>query len=293
VSKNLGIFFCIFIGYIYKMAKYAKRSYRKRSKKSTRKSSRRPRVSKSVKSYVKKTIHRMAENKCISTALNLNGNFFNATSNGWVTNNVYPLTFDDTVLICSQNNTQSGRVGNKVRVVKSTTKFCLTANTSNGTFNLYPQPVDVRVFIFSLKQEPIIGLNGSVSQFSALFQNGNSSYGPSTYITDQIADFNKDNFVIHYDKMVKVGNASNTGGGAVASSAYFANNDYKLNVMRKINTTKMLSKIYGWNDSNANPHSGKAVYIAFLPSLASGAVGTAGQQLFQIWFNTKIEYEDM
>jgi len=277
------------------MAKYAKRAYRKRPAKArrTRKSSRGPRVSKSVKSYVKNTIHRMAENKTISTALNLNANFFNATSNGWVTNNVYPMTFDDTVLICSQNNTQSGRVGNKVRVVKSTTKFCLTANAYNATTNLFPQPCDVRVFIFSLKQEPIIGLNGSVSQFGALFQNGNSSYGPGTYITDQIADFNKDNFVIHYDKMVKIGNSASTGTGGVAGSQYFQNNDYHVNVMRKINTTKMLSKIYGWNDSNANPHSGKAVYIAFLPSLASGAVATAGQQPFQIWFNQKIEYEDM
>jgi len=272
---------------------YRRRRYPKKSVRKTRKSSRRSAVTKSVKRYVKRTIHRMAENKTISTALNLNANFFNAASNGWVTNNVYPMTFDDTVLICSQNNTQSGRVGNKVRVVKSTTKFCLTANPYSATTNLFPQPVDVRVFIFSLKQEPIIGLNGSVSQFGALFQNGNSSYGPGTYITDQIADFNKDNFVIHYDKMVKVGNATSTGTGSVAGSQYFANNDYHQNVIRKINTTKMLSKIYGWNDSNANPHSGKAVYIAFLPSLASGAVATAGQQPFQIWFNTKIEYEDM
>jgi len=275
------------------MAKYAKRSYRKRAKKSTRKSSRRPRVSKSIKRYVKRTIHSLAENKCVSTALNLNSNFFNAASNGWVTNNVFPLTPDDTVLTISQNNTQSGRVGNRIRVMKSTTKFCLTQNAYNATTNLFPQPCDVRVFVFSLKQEPIIGLNGSVSQFSSLFQNGNSSYGPSTYITDQIADFNKDNFTIHYDKMVKIGHSQATGTGGVAGSQYFANNDYKMNVMRKINTTKMISKTYGWNDSNANPHVGKAVYIAFLPSLASGSVATAGQQPFQIWFNTKIEYEDM
>jgi len=277
------------------MAKYAKRAYRKRPAKArrTRKSSRGPRVTSSVKRYVKNTIHRMAENKCVSTALNLNANFFNAPSNGWVTNNVFPLTPDDTVLTISQNNTQSGRSGNRVRVVKSSTKFCLTQNAYNATTNLFPQPCNVRVFIFSLKQEPIIGLNGSVSQFGALFQNGNSSYGPGTYITDQLADFNKDQFIIHYDKMVKIGNSQATGTGSAANTQFFANNEYSLNVMRKINTTKMISKIYGWNDSNANPHIGKAVYIAFLPSYASGALGGSTQQPFQIWFNQKIEYEDM
>lgn len=277
------------------MQKYAKRAYRKRPAKArrTRKSSRGPRVSKSVKSYVKNTIHRMAENKTISTTLNLPANYYNAPSSGWVTNNVFPLAFNDTVLICSQNNSQSGRVANRVRVVKSMTKFALTFLPYNATTNTTPQPVDIRVFIFSLKKTPNSNLTGSTNQFGGLFQNGSASSPPSTYVSDMLQDFNKDEFIIYYDKIFKLGNASNTGTGADAGRAYFATNDYKYNILRKINTTKMLSKQYGWNDASTSPTSGKQVFIAFLPAMASGDIGGTTKQSFQIWYQQNISYEDM
>lgn len=272
---------------------YRRRRYPKKSVRKTRKSSRRSAVTKSVKRYVKKTIHRMAENKTISTNLTLPGNPVNAAGNGWVTNNVYPLTFNDTVLICSQSSSQSGRVGNRVSVRKATMKYILIPSAYNATTNSSPQPLDIRVFIFSLKQDPVNGVSGNISQFSTLFQNGNSSRGFSNDLTDQLGNFNKDDFIIYYDKIHKLGNAGYTGTGASATVQYFQNNDYKYNVMRTVNCTKYLSKQYGWNDSTTKPHSGKQVYVAFIPSSAFGSAISSTQQMFNIWYDMKIDYEDI
>jgi len=280
--------------YIYIIMNAKRRNYRKRAtKKSTRKTSRRPGVSKSVRTYVKKTIHRMAENKTIGSQLALAGNPTNASSNGWVTNNVYPLAFNDTTMICTQNNSQSGRIGNKVNVRKAVVSYILTPASYNATTNTEPKPIDVRVVIFSLKQEPVIGINGSISQFGSFYQNGSGSAGFANNLSDQQQAINRDNFCVYYDKKVKLGYSSMPGTGTNTAYQQFNNNDYKLNVMRKIDVTKYLSKTYGWNDSANRPHSGKQVYICFIPSSAVGTNIGATQQLFGIWYDMKIDYEDI
>lgn len=276
--------------------KYAKRrNYRRRTvkKSSTRKSSRRPRVATAVKSYVKRTIHRMAENKTIGSQLVLAGNSVNAASSGWVTNNVFPLTPNDTTMIISQNNSQSGRIANRVSIRKATLKYILTATPYNATTNSTPQPINVRTIIFSFKQDPVNGVNGNISQFSTLYQNGSSSSGFANTLSDQIQSFNTDDFIIYYDKQHKIGASNHTGTGQSATAQYFANNDYKYNVMRKVSCGKYLSKTYGWNDNTTKPHSGKAVYVAFIPSLAIGDSAGPTQQYFKIWYDMKIDYEDM
>lgn len=270
-----------------------RRRYPKKSVRKTRKSSRRPRVTKSVKRYVKRTIHRLAENKTIGSQLSLAGNPVNAASSGWVTNNVFPLTPNDTTMIISQNNSQQGRIGNKISIRKATLKYILVPTPYNATTNSTPQCVDIRVMIFSFKQDPVNGVNGNISQFSTLYQNGSSSSGFANTLSDQLQSFNTDDFHIYYDKQHKIGASNHTGTGQSAGSQYFANNDYKFNVMRKVSCAKYLSKQYGWNDSTTKPHSGKAVYVAFIPSLATGDQAGASQQYFKIWYDMKLDYEDL
>lgn len=277
------------------MAKYARRNYRKRTAKktSTRKSSRRPAVSKSVRTYVKRTIHKMAENKTIGSSLNLPGNPTNAASSGWVVNNVYPLAFNDTTLICSQNVSQSGRIGNKVRIMKAQVKYILTPAPYNATTNSFPAPTEIRVFIFSFKNQPVEGVNGSINQFNGIFQNGSGSYTFTNTLADQIANFNTDYINVYYDKKHKLGYAAYEGSGSSVASQYYQNNDHKLNVKNTINCTKYLSKQYIWNDTALSPTNGKQVYIAFIPSLAQGNTIGSTQQLFNIWYDMKIDFEDM
>lgn len=272
-----------------------KRRYRKRTTKTTKKSSRRPatRVTTAVKSYVKKTIHKMAENKTIGSSLNLAGNPTNAATSGWVTNNVYPLAFNDTTLICSQSVSQQGRIGNKVRIMKARVQYILTPTPYNAATNSFPAPIEVRVFIFSFKNQPVEGVNGSINQFNGIFQNGSGSFSFSNTLADQLANFNSDYLNVYYDKKHKLGYAAYEGSGSSVASQYYQNNDHKLNVKNTINCTKYLSKQYIWNDTALKPTSGKQVYIAFIPSLAQGNSLGATQQLFNIWYDMKIDFEDM
>jgi len=277
------------------MARYAKRAYRKRPAKArrTRKSSRGPRVSKSVKSYVKNTIHRMAENKTIGSQLILQGNPVNAASSGWVTNNVYPLAFNDTTLVCAQSTSQSGRIANKVRIMKAQVKYILTPRIYDAVTNSSPAPIEVRVFIFSFKNQPVEGVNGSINQFNGIFQNGSGSFAFSNSLADQLANFNPDYLNVYYDRKHKLGYAAYEGTGSSITSQYHQNNDHKLNIKNTINVTNYLSKQYTWNDTAAKPTNGKQCYIAFIPSLAAGNSIGASQQLFNIWYDMKIDFEDM
>lgn len=277
------------------MRKYGnfRRKYPKKSVRKTRKSSRRCNVSKCVKSYVKKTIHRLAENKTIGSALTLPGNPTNAASSGWVTNNVYPLSPNDTTLAISQNASQSGRIANKIRIAKAVLKFVLVPRIYDAATNGFPQPIEVRMFIFSFKNQPVEGVNGSINQFTGLFQNGSGSVGLSNSMADQMNAFNSDVVNVVYQQTFKLGFAAYEGTASVPAAQYYQNNDFKLNVKKTLNVTKYLSKQYGFNDSAHKPTSGKAMYVAFIPTLSTGGSIGASQQMFQIWYDFKLDFEDM
>jgi len=272
---------------------YRRRRYPKKSVRKTRKSSRRSVVTKSVKRYVKRTIHKMAENKTVGSQLQLAGNPTNAASSGWVTNNVYPLTPNDTTLIISQSVSQSGRIANRIRIMKAQVKYILTPAPYNATTNSSPAPIEVRVFIFSFKNTPVEGVNGSINQFNGIFQNGSGSFSFSNTLADQLANFNPDYLNVYYDRKHKLGYAAYEGSGSSIASQYYQNNDHKLNIKNTVNVTKHLSKQYVWNDTALKPTSGKQCYIAFIPSLAQGNTIGATQQLFNIWYDMKIDFEDM
>lgn len=275
------------------MKKYAKRSYRKRVKRTTRKSSRRPRVSKSVKRYVKRTIHRLAENKTIGSSLNLPGNPTNAASSGWVTNNVYPLTPNDTTLVISQSVSQAGRIANKIRIANAVLKFVLVPRVYDAATNGFPQPIEVRMFIFNFKNQPVEGVNGSINQFNGLFQNGSGAVGLSNSMADQMYAFNPDVVNVVHQQTFKLGFAAYEGTASVPAAQYYQNNDFKFNIKKTINCTKYLSKQYGFNDTALKPTSGKAMYVAFIPTLSTGGSIGASQQMFQIWYDYKLDWEDM
>lgn len=273
--------------------KYAKRVYRKRARKTVRKgkSSRRPRVSRAVKSYVKKTIHRMAENKCVNWTYNGNLYPYNASTSQWLAYNCWGLYPNATTLTISQNATQSGRVGDRISIRKGQLKFVIVQNPYNVTTNPSPQPYDIRVMIGYLKNSPVTG--PSFTDFSELFQNGSSSQAPYSNVYDMIQQVNKDSFCVLYDKVMKCGPALAYNSTFNQGYALMPNNDYKFSCIKKINITKYLSKTYGFNDTNNNPKSGRGLFVWFLYAPAVGATCSATEQPLKIFADVDIQFEDM
>lgn len=269
-----------------------RRNYRKRpaTKKTLRKSSRRPRVTTAVKRYVKRAIHSNIENKLLNW--NYNGALlpYNAPTSSWLAYNVHALYPNSTTLSCTQGTGQSNRIGNSIKIQKGMLKFVISPKIYNATTNPFPQPYDIRVMIGYVKNSPVTG--PSFTDFSELFQSGNTFNGPTTTLSDMIQQVNSNSFGILYDKVIKVGSASSTGTGGVAGWQYMANNDYKFNVVRKINITKYLTKTYQFNDTNNNPKSGRALFVWYLPSQAIGESAVSTYQPLNIYTSVDLQYED-
>lgn len=107
-----------------------------------------------------------------------------------------------------------------------------------------------------------------------------------------ISDVNRNQFQIFYDKVVKLGYATAEGTGNNAGQQYFANNDYKFNIMRKINITKMLAKTYGYNDSTTDPSSGRALFIWFFYANADGGAQNTNYKQANIAINVDYTFDE-
>lgn len=274
------------------MAKYATR--RRRSKKTlrrTRKSSRRPRISRAVRTYVKKTIHRMAENKCVNWTYNGNLLPFNASTSQWLAYNCFGLYPNANSLTINQGVGEGQRIGDKISIRKGMLKFVICQNTYNVSTNPSPQPYDIRVMIGYNRQNPVTGPD--FNAFGELFQNGNTYQAPYSNLYDMIQQPNKDSWCILYDKVVKCGPALAYNSTFNQGYALMPNNDYKFNIIRKINITKYLTKQYGFNDTNNNPKSGRGLFVWFLYAPAVGATCSATEQPLKIFADVDLEFEDL
>jgi len=123
-----------------------------------------------------------------------------------------------------------------------------------------------------------------------MFQNGSSSVGPLSGILDMVSDFNKDLFTIHMDKKFKLGFAWNS--LVQATPQGFNNNDYKMNIIQKINITKYLAATYRFNDANSDPTAGKSLYMIFLQCNADGSGSSSTQLQSKIAIDVDYTYEE-
>lgn len=272
-----------------------RRNYRKKSApKKKRTYKKRASVSTAVKQYVSRSIKVASENKVVNWQYNGELYNFNAASNAWYTMNFHTLSPNNTTLQITQGAAQGQRIGNRIKTVKGILKFVITPTPYSNPENFIPVPQMIRVVIFSSKPHPV-GYPPFTNFQNNLFQFGNTSQGPINQILDQVADINKDMFNVYYDKMVKVGHAginAGTAAGGTTASQYHANNDYKLNVIRKINITKYLPSQFLYSDSLTGPVAGKHLFVMFIQSNADGTDQRASQRSNKIYMSVDYTYEE-
>ncbi len=189
-----------------------------------------------------------------------------------------------------QGTGASQRVGNKIRVKRATLKLVMypaAYDNVGNELNTVPQPYDVRMIITHSKQTPsevVVGSN--------FFDNGNTTAPPSNRLTDMVRDVNRNVFVVNKDARFKIGNASYEGSASNPHFSYYANNDYKLNLMRTFDVTKYLPKNIEWNDVVGVPTSFVPSCI-FLIAPAVGTITPTGEFPIEYYSELKIDYTDL
>lgn len=247
---------------------------------------RKPRVSLAVKKYVKSTIHKNIENKSYQVG-------YSASLGGYNTNNTlyaFPLTPYTGGVNITQGVTQSTRIGNQVKPRKLLWDFVLSPRPYDAANNVAPQPLEVEMIICSLR--PANGEMPTSTDVANFYQLNNSSIAPSGQLYDMTQKINTDLFHVYKRMHFKLGFANSGGTGVNAAYQSFANNDYKMNIHRKINVTKYCPKVITWNDNVVSPTS-RCVFVLFnvLPSVG-GSAFAAGQAPLRIDSTLSLDFED-
>lgn len=202
-------------------------------------------VAKSVKSYVKREIHRNIENKISTKQEVLKSVTSYANNTGMLCLPMIP--YNEIV----QGLGQSDRLGDTIKTRKVYFDFSLRPAPYDSQANFIPLPQTVIMMFGKVKnakpQKPI------ATDFSKLFQFGNSSQAPQNRLLDNVLPINTDYFTVYRKLIFKIGNSITTGTGANLGSQYYANNEYKLNVTRRLDITKYVPKTVKFNDTTAQP----------------------------------------
>jgi len=225
------------------MAGLKKKSYRKPLRRRRAVGGRKGSVSVGVKKYVKRAISSDIENKCVQ--VNQQISFGSITESPDM--NAFPMCPLNSYWVISQGTGQGARLGNRIKIKSVHLNYVLRPNPY-GEFNLAPVPCNVLLYLGYVKNAPSYAPT-SATDFSQFFQGGNSVYAPAGTLKDGISIINKDWWVIKKRWIEKIGYAFNDGTGAIPGNQYFANNDYKYNVTKRLNITKYCQKTCVFNDA--------------------------------------------
>lgn len=240
---------------------------------------------KSLAMMVRKEITKMAEHKTnqFSTAYSILP--YNGTS--WSTSNLFPVSPYSGFIAIAQGLGEGDRVGDRIRTVKAFLNVVMYPLPYNVTTNPSPIPQEVMLIIFGVKQNDILP-----TSLSGLFQTGNTSTAPVGSLVDLTRPFNKDVYQIYHRKIYKLGYAAAVGTGNVAGQQQYANNDYKYNVIKKIDITKSLPKIISYNDTTGIPFS-KGVWCATMTVNADGSSQATTSVPVQMVYTIDYVYTDI
>lgn len=184
-------------------------------------------------------------------------------------------------LAISQGTGQGDRIGNKIRVVKATLSYVLYPYPYHITLNPAPTPQDIRMVLArnntDVQSTPPIG---------TFFQNGDTTATCSGGLTDMCKTVNRDGVSVFKDWRHKVApSVFATLSGGAASSFYGANNDYKLNVLKKVDITKYVPKVIDYLDT-----AGTTSKSLFWNVFCADADGTIGGSTYTIQGTYTIDF---
>lgn len=236
---------------------------------------------------VKKIVTSMAEKK--HATFNHNAEqVASYSSTGW-SNQVVPLTPMSTFASIAQGVSQDERIGNKIRTQKATFRAIMYPTAYNATSNTNPKPQSVRFVVFSMKGDQ----NLVPSTLDSFFQNGSSSHPPNGDLGDMIDVINTDLYTVYKDFTTKIGFSSfdQPATGSAANLGYYANNDYPLNQVVKIDATKACPAVINFNDNSTVPE-GRAVFVTWFAAPCDGSVDTAATIRARMNYSVDFSYTD-
>lgn len=223
--------------------------------------SRRPKVSKKIRTYVKKAIHKQIENKQIleviaNTAITCTGSAGTPTSRSLI-----PAV--------SPGTAAYNRIGDNIKIVKGIANVIVNLLPYNATTNPLSTPVWVKVFILRSLTSNATPAYVSSLDWGELFRGtGGFTYGLANSPTDMLSQINNDKWRLLTSRTFKLGAASATSTGQVGTGGYFDNSPMTKKI--SINWGKYCKKMIKINSTTGQPANMNCI-IAFQCVNADGS----------------------
>lgn len=261
-----------------------------------KKSSRRPRsrkavVRKAIKKdwdkkvsrVVKRVMSRDIEVKQGNTSVAFTPRSTLATITQLSSDNIVWVSPNSTTMSISQGTRQDERIGNKVRTKRCTFKMIMYPKPYNSIINPNPRPQVITVWCCSAKRGYVSPADMATIFDTNFFQDGLTSTGYTSQLLDNVSSINENAVTVYWKRTFKLGHSTHYAQPNQASELYpsnvqYANNDYKMNVIKTFDLTKQMLKTYSFDDSNNTPNQ-RCTFLVFGIANADGQLFTSGDHL--------------
>lgn len=232
----------------------------------------------SLRAYIKSTINRLAEKKCVIA----HGENINVTTAAGVT----PLAIALAPTV-SQGTSQNQRIGNQIRIVKGTIRGHLSIKPVSVS-NAYGPVALVKMWIVRYRPSNPAAFS-STDAASAFFDTGAGTSGMIGNIYDMEAWINNDSYELITERVVKIGASSGTADIPSTTVGTAFDNSPAVVPFRFEFGSKLGNCLF--NDTGSVV-TNKNLFLVFQPVMANGTSGGSGQ-FCELHYSAKCDYIDL
>jgi len=261
-------------------ARTTKRTYT--PKKRTKKTYKKAKVSKPLKTYIKRAIHASEENKIQMVDVFTDSNILGGQMGGIGAGGLVSAEIL-TLLNVLQGAGQNQRIGNSIRPVNIQLRGVLRSNTYNAVSNGSFSPVEVHMFIYKLKN------NFTSSSTVNILQSGVATVPFTGTVINSTYPTNKDSYKIYARKVFKLN--MNTVGIPVSGNTYPDGNNNGGQMMRRFKINIPISHKLSYNDNSAIV-ANDGLFVAFGTINSDGTPSLIAQTRAVCNMEAIITYED-
>lgn len=253
----------------------------RRASKARRASKKRLPMRKTIGKIVRREISRAAEDKHVR---NSSGSvlFTDPSTSNFRQGNIWDLSAP--VNAITTGTGPGGRIGNKIKLKRFVLKFLMWPKAGFTRLCL------VKMWIISDRFNPNnstpFNIQDAVQSTGVFFENGNTTSGFVSSLTDMLFPVNSDRFKVHKTKTFKVGYASGPTSGS-------GNNDFKVMHRVSVNVLKYMPKNFKYQDGESTTTYQRRVFVLFqvVPSDNTQFLPTDDPVYIQRTYDVK--YEDL
>lgn len=259
---------------------YGKKTLKRRTykRKSMYKGS--PKVSTTIRKYVKATLHKNIENK---VRYNYSSN--QPIQTGSSSTMTWPM-----IPTIDQGQSSGNRIGNIIKPVKGVWKCVINLLPYDVTTNNLHRPVWVKIWIVkdTAYQLQIATMNNN--SFANFFNGNGTALSFQNNCLDMVLDNNTDNFKVMKVIQFKLGSASNFSGNYPGGSNDNFSDNSPTAKQITINYTKYIKKALKFQD-NTTYTINNNLYFVIQAVPCDGADATS-QKLIEMHYTNRFQYED-